>query len=106
MLSNALAAAKTSGISAITGCVPARLSRRMALCWPAWVSSQTFHSGWKWSVALFSIHEAKDSFSQRSSHQPMVTRLPNHWWATSWATVMKTFCLSASVDSLGSSRSA
>ncbi len=28
--------------------------------------------------------------SQRSSHQAMVTRSPNHWWAISWATTMAT----------------
>ena len=31
--------------------------------------------------------EAKDSFSQMSSHQAIVTRLPNHWWASSCAAV-------------------
>ena len=31
-------------------------------------------------------YSAKDSFSQRSSHQRMVTRSPNHMWAISCAT--------------------
>ena len=33
---------------------------------------------------LFPIHVANASLSQMSSHQTGVTRLPNHWWASSW----------------------
>jgi hypothetical protein len=32
-------------------------------------------------------YSAKDSFSQRSSHQRIVTRSPNHMWASSCSTV-------------------
>ena len=32
-------------------------------------------------------HSAKDSLSHRSFHQRIVTRLPNHMWASSWSTV-------------------
>ena len=35
----------------------------------------------------WAAYSANDSFSQRSSHQRMVTRSPNHMWAISWATV-------------------
>ena len=45
--------------------------------------------GLKWAVALLSIQLANPSFSHRSSHQAMVTRLPNHWWAISCASVEK-----------------
>ena len=34
------------------------------------------------------IQLAKDSLSQRSSHQAMVTRSPNHMWAISWAMML------------------
>ena len=34
------------------------------------------------------MYSAKDSLSQRSFHQRMVTRSPNHMWASSWSTVM------------------
>ena len=32
-------------------------------------------------------HSANDSLSQRSSHHFIVTRLPNHMWASSWRIV-------------------
>lgn len=33
------------------------------------------------------VYVAKDSFSQRSFHHSMVTRSPNHMWASSWRIV-------------------
>src|SRR5690606_42063987 len=38
-----------------------------------------------WQVV--EAHSANDSLSHRSSHQDIVTRLPNHMWASSWSTV-------------------
>ncbi len=37
------------------------------------------------SQALAAIQVANASLSHRSSHHHMVTRLPNQWWAISWA---------------------
>lgn len=34
------------------------------------------------------MYSANDSLSQRSSHHCGVTRLPNHWWAISWAMML------------------
>ena len=56
------------------------------------------------SIAFAAIHEAKPSFSQRSSHQFMVTRLPNHWCAISCATMLNTFCRSATLEFSSTSR--
>ncbi len=41
---------------------------------------------------LYSIQLANPSLSQRSFHQRMVTRLPNHWCASSCATTTATHC--------------
>ena len=43
------------------------------------------------------MYSAKDSFSQRSSHQRMVTRSPNHMWAISWAMIVARGSRSVSV---------
>ena len=40
--------------------------------------------------ALTCMKQANDSLSQRPLHQAMVTRLPNHWWASSWVTTVQT----------------
>src|SRR5690348_4125242 len=42
-------------------------------------------------------HSANDSFSQRSSHQRMVTRSPNHMWASSCRIVLARCSYSKSV---------
>src|ERR1043165_2188431 len=42
-------------------------------------------------------HSANDSFSHRSSHQRMVTRSPNHMWATSCRIVLARCSYSKSV---------
>src|SRR2546428_741593 len=36
-------------------------------------------------MTLVAIQLANDSLSHRSSHHFIVTRSPNHWWASSWA---------------------
>lgn len=51
----------------------------MAAC-TDWTSSRsTCHSGFQARIALTAIQVAKPAFSQRSAHQFIVTRLPNHW---------------------------
>ena len=34
-----------------------------------------------WSIHTYSMYLAKPSFNHRSSHQSIVTKLPNHIWA-------------------------
>ena len=63
------------------------------------------HSGRKASVACISMKVAKASFSQMPFHQRMVTRFPNHMWASSWATTSVTFCSSGWVTWSGSTSS-
>ncbi|MCL5285676.1 MAG: hypothetical protein M1313_08035 [Nitrospirae bacterium] len=73
------------------GWVEARASiSRASFLSSLWKSSHIPHSGKRASTALTSIQDANPSLSQRSSHQSMVTRSPNHWWAISWATTMAT----------------
>ena len=45
-----------------------------------------FQSGRKASQAATSMNVAKASLSQMPFHHFMVTRSPNHMWASSWAT--------------------
>ena len=45
------------------------------------------HSGCSSAAKRASLQVASASFSQMSSHQVGVTRLPNHWWASSWMAV-------------------
>ena len=52
------------------------------------------HSGVKASVAIISMNVAKASFSQMPFHHFIVTRSPNHMWASSWAMTSVTFCSS------------
>ena len=62
----------------------------------------TSYSGWTSAVILSSIHDANDSFSQRSSHQAIVTRSPNHMCAISCAVIVATnLSRAASIDALG-----
>ena len=63
----------------------ARLSASSASDRLAARSTATPQSGWKRSVTFSPSQLAKDSLSQVSSHQAIVTRSPNHWWASSWA---------------------
>lgn len=48
-----------------------------------------FHSGNKWSAPIHSTNVANPSFSQRSSHHFIVTRLPNHWKKEQPSTVIQ-----------------
>ncbi len=65
-------------------------------------ATQRSHSGLKASVASISMKVAKASFSQMPFHHFMVTRSPNHMWASSWAITSVTFCSSGWVTSAGS----
>jgi len=46
------------------------------------------HSGCSLYIVFFPTHVAKDSFSQMSSHQAIVARLPNHMCAISCAATL------------------
>ena len=48
--------------------------------------TQRFHSGFHASTASISMNVANASLSQMPFHHSMVTRSPNHMWASSWAT--------------------
>ena len=50
------------------------------------------------------MNVANASFSQMPFHQRIVTRSPNHMWASSWATTSATFCCSACVLVAGSTQ--
>jgi hypothetical protein len=68
----------------ITGCDDFSASRRRALLKPPVVNcSHILYSGNSASVQKCSIQAAKPSLSHSPSHQDMVTRLPNHWCASS-----------------------
>ncbi len=63
------------------------------------------HSGRKASVACISMKVAKASFNQIPFHHFMVTRSPNHMWASSWLMTSVTLSSSAWVVVAGSTRS-
>ena len=75
--------------SSVTGvwiaCVVLRASSVIASCRQSALRSRAFQSGWKRCAVLVAIHVANPSFSHRLSHHAIVTRLPNHWCATSCA---------------------
>src|SRR5919202_1600192 len=48
------------------------------------------------AVARVEMYSANDSFSQRSFHHFIVTRSPNHMWASSWRIVTTRRSLTAS----------
>src|SRR6478736_8270685 len=52
------------------------------------------------AVAMVDAHSANDSLSHRSFHHFMVTRSPNHMWASSWRIVTTRRSLTASVTLL------
>ena len=56
--------------------------------------TQRSQSGRKASVVTISMNVAKASLSQMPFHHCMVTRSPNHMWASSWAMTSTTFCSS------------
>ncbi len=84
-----------------TGWVAELASSAMARSRPP-PTMRSRQSGCRWSMALAPIQVAKLSLSQRSFHQLMVTRSPNHWCAISWAMVPATSWRSSWVESLGS----
>ena len=47
---------------------------------------------WAASHHTASIRVAQDSFSQACDQSSQVTRSPNHWWASSWATSASGSC--------------
>ncbi len=67
--------------------------------------TQRSHSGRKASVTLSSMNVANASLSQMPFHHFIVTRSPNHMWASSWAMTSTTFCSSPCVACSGSASS-
>jgi hypothetical protein len=65
-------------------------------------STHRRHSGRKASVQVISMNVAKASLSQMPFHHFMVTRSPNHMWASSWAITSTTAWSSAWVAVAGS----
>ena len=65
-------------------------------------ATQRSHSGLKASTAASSMKVAKASLSHRPFHHFMVTRSPNHMWASSWATTSATRWSSSCVPASGS----
>ena len=65
-------------------------------------STHRCHSGRKASVQVISMNVAKASLSQMPFHHFIVTRSPNHMWASSWAMTSTTACSSAWVAVAGS----
>ena len=67
-----------------------------------------FQSGRKASQAATSMNVAKASFSQMPFHHFMVTRSPNHMWASSWDTTSairwRSCCVPVSSTSSAASR--
>ena len=75
----------------LTGCWMRRAltsrSARMARARATWALVSQPQPGLTSAVMRSPSQEANDSFSHKSSHQAIVTRLPNHWWASSCAAV-------------------
>ena len=67
---------------------------------------QRSHDGRKASTHSISMNVAKASLSQMPSHQPMVTRSPNHMCAISWAITSATRSSSARAALCSSTSSA
>src|SRR5690554_1689655 len=83
---------------ATTGCVDGSWSWRYAQLFSiAWNVVQTSVHSVASATAMVEAHSANDSFSQRSFHHFMVTRSPNHMWASSWRIVTTRRSLTASV---------
>ena len=68
-------------------------------------STQRSHSGRKASVTFISMNVAKASLSQMPFHHFIVTRSPNHMWASSWAITSTMFPSSPWVTWSGSASS-
>ena len=93
-------AGETTGYS--IGRVDARASVSKAAERDRPKSTQRCHSGRKASVQVISMKVAKASLSQMPFHHFIVTRSPNHMWASSWAITSTTACSSAWVAVAGS----
>src|SRR6478735_6170425 len=85
-------------ICAMTGCVEGSWSWRYAQVFSMAlkVVQASVHSVAS-AVAIVDAHSANDSLSQRSFHHFIVTRSPNHMWASSWRMVTTRRSLTASV---------
>ncbi len=68
--------------------------------------TQRSHDGLNASTHSISMNVAKASFSQMPSHHRIVTRSPNHMWASSWAMTSATRSSSARAALEVSTRSA
>ena len=68
-------------------------------------ADQRSQSGRIASVVSNAMKVANASFSQIPFHQRIVTRFPNHWWASSCATTSAMFSSSCCVAWAGSTRS-
>ena len=66
---------------------------------------QICQEGRKASVQAVSMNVAKASLSQMPSHQAMVTRSPNHMWASSWLMTWATLWSSGWLADAGSTSS-
>ena len=71
----------------------------------AWNESNTRHEGSIASTQRYDMKVANASLSQIPFHQRIVTRSPNHMWASSWATVSATSRRSSCAACAGSSSS-
>ena len=96
----------SSGVSTLVRIarVLASVSSPSAACSSSATFICIFQSGRQTASGLFAAQVAKPSFSQMSSHHFIVTRLPNHWWAISWATTDATIWR-CSTDPVASSTS-
>ena len=86
----------------------ARVERSASRPSAVWVSPAAFssmrHSGFQAASGLLAAHVANPSFSQISSHHFIVTRLPNHWCASSCAITDAT-ALRTPIEAVASSTS-
>ncbi len=73
-----------------TGRVLRRPSRASAAARDTPNVTHRSHSGFQASTHSISMKVAKASLSQMPFHHAIVTRSPNHMWATSWATTSAT----------------
>ena len=92
-----------------TGYSIARVERNASTSFAAVTPrAKVFHcsqSGRHASTVTSAMNVANASFSQMPFHQRIVTRLPNHWWASSCATTSAMFSSSGCVACSGSTSS-
>ena len=80
-------------------------SRPRAVCVSCTALRSIRHSGFHAASGLLAAQVAKPSFSQMSSHHFIVTRLPNHWCAISWAMIEATLLRRLTDERSGSTSS-